>query len=252
MSGRWVCHHRGRRRDRGQVAGERYRSVGSGLRALPRVGGADAAEDLTEPFERCDRASRKEVVDVGVGRTHPAGERLVTGCPGERVQPDEAVAVAPQTGRLGCDERGVASIPAIGYDDHDATRSERATCPCLVEGPEALADPRPTRPVVDRFADLRQRPIAILVAEQPRDAGEPRPEHERLGADGARGRERLDEPQQQPRVALHRARDVADHDERARLSHGRRQTHDISCPPVPRLRRNIARGARRRPCEWSS
>ena len=33
---------------------------------------------------------------------------------------------------------------------------------------------------------------------------------------------------------------------------GRRQTHDISWPPVPRLRRNIARGASRRPCECSS
>ena len=32
----------------------------------------------------------------------------------------------------------------------------------------------------------------------------------------------------------------------------RRQTHDRSWPPVPRFRRNIARGASRRPCEWSS
>ena len=33
---------------------------------------------------------------------------------------------------------------------------------------------------------------------------------------------------------------------------GRRQTQSSSWPPVPRLRRNIARGASRRPCEWSS
>ena len=33
---------------------------------------------------------------------------------------------------------------------------------------------------------------------------------------------------------------------------GRRQTQVSSCPPVPRLRRNMARGASRRPCEWSS
>ena len=33
---------------------------------------------------------------------------------------------------------------------------------------------------------------------------------------------------------------------------GRRQTHHMSWPPVPRLRRNMARGASRRPCEWSS
>ena len=33
---------------------------------------------------------------------------------------------------------------------------------------------------------------------------------------------------------------------------GRRQTHLSSWPPVPRFRRNIARGASRRPWEWSS
>ena len=64
--------------------------------------------------------------------------------------------------------------------------------------------------------------------------------------------QRLDEPQQQPRVALHRARDVAQDDELARLA-------DLAPPDplgelaaVARFRRNIARGASRRPCGWSS
>ena len=67
-----------------------------------------------------------------------------------------------------------------------------------------------------------------------------------------RRREGLDEAQQQPRMALHGARDVADHDERAGLLHRAPPDPGQSWPPVPRFRRNIARGASRRPCEWSS
>ena len=105
-------------------------------------------------------------------------------------------------------------------------RAQRAPRPVLVERPERFADARAAGPVVDRIGDAGQRPIAVAVAQQARHAGEPRPEHERLRADLGRGRERLDEPQQQPRVALHRARDVAQDDERARLA-------DLA-PPDPR------------------
>ena len=52
--------------------------------------------------------------------------------------------------------------------------------------------------------------------EQPRHPGQLRPEHERLRLHRRRRRQRLDEPQQQPRVALHRARDVAQDDDLAR------------------------------------
>ena len=95
-------------------------------------------------------------------------------------------------------------------------RAQRPPRPVQVELAERLADPRPAGPVVDRVGDAGERAVAVAVAQQARDAREPRPEHERLRPDRRCGRERLDEPQQQPRVALHRARDVAEHDERPR------------------------------------
>ncbi len=208
----------------GSTTGQR--GVGGRLAAAPRVARPDATEDLAQPLEPGDRAGRQEVVDVRVGRAHPAGQRLVAGRAGQRVEPDQPVAVAPQPGGLGRDERRVAAVPAVGHDDHDTRRPQRAPRPVLVERPERLADPRATRPVVDRVGHARERPVAVAVAQQPGDPGQPRPEHERLGPDLRRRRQGLDEPQQQPRVALHRARDVAQHDQRARLA-------DLP-PPDPR------------------
>ena len=76
----------------------------------------------------------------------------------------------------------------------------------------------PAGPVVDRVGHAGQRAVAVAVLEQPGDPGQPRPEHERLDPHLAGRREGLDEAQQQPRVALHRAADVGDDDERARLA----------------------------------
>ena len=67
------------------------------------------------------------------------------------------------------------------HDDHDARRPQRPPRPVLVEVAERLADPRPAGPVVDAVGDPGQRAVAVAVAEQPGDAGQPRPEHERLG-----------------------------------------------------------------------
>ena len=200
--------------------------MGGGLAASPRVTRPDAAQDLAQAFEGRDRAGRQEVVDVRVGRPHPAGERLVAGRTGQRVEPDQAVAVATETRGLARDESRVAPVPAVGHDDDDARRPQRPPRPVLVEGPERFADAGPAGPVVDRVGHARQGPVAIPVAEQPGHPGQPRPEHERFRAHLRRGRERLDEPEEQPRMALHRARDVAQDDERARLA-------DLP-PPDPR------------------
>ena len=120
-------------------------------------------------------------------------------------------------GRLGRHERRVAAVPAVRHDDDDARRPQRAACPVLVERAERLADPRPAGPVVDRIGDAREGPVAVAVAQQAGHPGQARPEHERLRPDLRGGRQRLHEPEQQARVALHRSRDVAQDDERARL-----------------------------------
>ena len=182
--------------------------IGRGRRlpAPPDVARADAREDLAEALEAGDGAGRQEVVDVRERRPHPAGERLVAGRARERVEPDEPMAVAAEARRLGRDERRIAPVPAVRHDDDDAARPERPARPAQVELAERLADPRPARPVADGVGDAGEGAIPVAVAQQPRHPGELRPEHERLGLDGGRRRERLDEPQEQPRMALHRAR----------------------------------------------
>ena len=153
---------------------------------------ARAREHLAQPLERGERPGRQEVVDERVGRLHPGRERLVAGRRGQRVEPHEPVAVAPQPGRLGGDERRVAAVPAV------ATRRSRRRCVRRVRRAHLWlnsrndsADPRPARPVGDRVGDPGERAVAVAVLHQPGDAGEARPEHERLGAHLVRAGERL-------------------------------------------------------------
>ena len=86
-------------------------------------------EHLAQPLERGERAGRQEVVDEREGGLHPRGERLVPRRRGQRVEPHEPVAVAPQARGLGGDERRVAAVPAVGHDDHDAAASAASGAP---------------------------------------------------------------------------------------------------------------------------
>src|SRR5205807_2614606 len=84
-----------------------------------------------------------------------------------------------------------------------------------VEGLDRLADARAARPVVDRRRHPVERGVDVMAAEQARDAGEPRGEDK--GLDPRAGVfERVGKIQQQPRVALHRAADVAEKYQRPR------------------------------------
>ena len=153
----------------------------------------------------------------GIRRLHAGRERLVAGRAGERVEPDEPVAVAPQAGRLGGDERRVAAVPAVRDDDDDAARAQRPPRPLwlnsrndspirvppaqsvTLSATRASARSR-SRSCISRVTRVRRVPNTND-SVGPRAAGQ-----------------RLDEPQQQPRVALHRARDVAQDHELARLA----------------------------------
>ena len=77
----------------------------SAERTPPRISPSRSSE-ATVP------AGRKSSM-YGYGGAHPAGERLVAGRAGQRVEPDQPMAVASQSGGLGGDERGVAAIPAV-------------------------------------------------------------------------------------------------------------------------------------------
>ncbi len=126
----------------------------------------------------------------------------------------------------------LARVPTVAQNDHDGAFVD-APQPFKIEPRQALADARAARPVVHGFAHLRQGPVAVLVAQESRDPREPGPEHERFSAHLARRRERLDEPEQQPRVTLHRPGDVTQHDERA----------GFADRPAPHPRHELSAGA---------
>ena len=84
-----------------------------------------------------------------------------------------------------------------------------------LERPERFTDPGSTRPVADRQPETRVKARFRSRSRSSRvTPGQARPDDEGLRPDGRSG-ERLAEAQEHPGVALHRARDVADHDELA-------------------------------------
>ena len=92
----------------------------------------------------------------------------------------------------------------------------------------------------DRVGDAGQRAVTVAVLQLAGDPGQARAEDERLGAHASTTAESACTKRSSSRdVALHRARDVAEHDDRPRPPVGRRQTHSAKSPPVARLRRNI-------------
>ena len=64
-------------------------------------------------------------------------------------------------------------------------------------------------------ADARERDVDVAVLEVAGDVGEAGAEHQRVHAMAVVG-DRVQEVQQHARVAVHRARDVAQHDQRRR------------------------------------
>ena len=92
---------------RAAAASVRTGSAAWAAASLPRRVSAerDAAQDLAEALEAGHGPGGQEVVDVREGRAHPAGERLVAGRAGQRVEPDQPMAVAAQSRGLGRDER---------------------------------------------------------------------------------------------------------------------------------------------------
>ena len=92
--------------------------------------------------------------------------------------------------------------------------------PAQVELAERVADPRPAGPVGDRLASPAGAHGPGRGRAAVGDAREAGPEDERLGPHARARGERLDEAQQKPRVALHRAADVAQDDDRARPPDG--------------------------------
>src|SRR5712691_9385661 len=113
---------------------------------------------------------------------------------------------------LGRKLRWVAAIPAVADDDHHSAVSEHAARPLAIEIAERGADARAAAEVVYALADGIEHLVDVTLAQQARDAREPRRENE--GLEVLAPRHRVGKDHQQPRVALHRSADVADEHQR--------------------------------------
>src|SRR5262249_19017499 len=106
----------------------------------------------------------------------------------------------------------VAIKPIRDEEDHRALRQHSAR-PAAIELAEALADACAAGPVLDGAGDLVEGHVDIAVAQEARDVREPGPEKERIDAVAVVG-DRVHEMQEEAAVAAHRARDIAEDDQR--------------------------------------
>ena len=176
--------------------------------------------DSTSPsrLEAREVVPGQEPVDVRKRRAHPARERLVLGMALQRVHPDDRVGLPRQARHLAPEQSArVLALPAVG-DDHDdgAARSARG-------GPTRRCTPSATRRSASRRTSRRRAsppararapgrapraPASAASSRVPNaNASTPAPEptHARARTE-----------QERARVRLHRAGDVAEHDQLAR------------------------------------
>src|SRR5262245_10491664 len=136
--------------------------------AIPLVG-----EHPRELLEALQVVARQELVDRGQRRRHPPSERLVVRAALERVHPHELVHEAPELRHLVPQHFGLAAFEPVRADHGDRAADRRALAPSVDEILEGPPDPCAALPVLDQGADLMERAIGILGAEDPRDAGQP-------------------------------------------------------------------------------
>lgn len=169
-----------------------------------------------ELFERVEVVHGEEVVDVGQGGLHASGQGLIGVVAQERVEPDQAVAVARQAGHFSSQQFGVAPVAAVADDEHDAATAQHTPQPAIVEFLDRLADARAAGPVVDHHGRSSDGVVDVAAAQVARDARQAGAEDEALDAVEA-VRDGVHKVQQHARIRLHRPADVAQHDDGARL-----------------------------------
>ena len=166
----------------------------------------------------------------------PAGLRFEAFVAQQRIQPDEPPAGLREALRLERETLAGIRIESVGDQQHDGVLREQASRPAPVELAQARADARAARPVGHGRSDAIECDVDVAVLQMPGDGRQPRAEQQRMDAVPII-RDRMQEVQQHARVAVHRARDVAEHDERRRF-------HDAA---AERERRRCACRARHPP-----
>ena len=166
-------------------------------------------------FECGETVSTDEVVAVRQRRLHTRDERRVTRRGPPRIDPHDPVRQPAQPAHgLGHLLRVVLGPPVGEHDDH---RAAGQPAPSVVgdEPADALGQPGAAGPVRRRGTRPGQRLVGIPPRQLPGEPGQPGREDERLRP-GA-GDRALQQGQVDAGVGLHRARDVAQQHQPARL-----------------------------------
>ena len=136
-----------------------------------------ARRSLTAPRDtaRARRGSRGcapvRTDRVRQGRRHAARCRLVA-LPAEHgVEPDEASRAPPQRRKLGRELLRRPGIVAIAHDHHDRASVQHGSGVALVEGRQALADPRAARPAFRHQGETLDRMRGRALPAAPRRYG---------------------------------------------------------------------------------
>ena len=107
---------------------------------------------------------------------------------------------------------GIALQP-VRNQQHDGPLPENAPRPVAVEIGQRPGNPCSAGPVLDICGDAAKRRIGITVAHLAGHVGQPRSKKKTVDR-AATLRQRMCETKEHPRIALHRTRNVADHDKR--------------------------------------
>src|SRR5256884_1473290 len=104
-------------------------------------------QSLREMLERCDGATRNELIRVRQRGDEALRRRLKPRRPGERIEPDQPSARASEHRHLAREPRRVVALPAVRHDEHDGATPYGATHPAAGEVLEAPAPPPPPPPL---------------------------------------------------------------------------------------------------------
>ena len=144
------------------------------------------------------------------------------------------VNAAAETSHFLVQQLHVSSFPAVADDDHRCAPAKDPPRPQVVEAFERLADARAARPVDDKVGDFINGRIYIMMAQCGRQMGQARAESECLHVTHILVK-RMDEVQEQARIAIHRPADVTDYDQRPGLCFAAApgKVHDLA--PISRI-----------------
>src|SRR5579884_1621769 len=196
---------------------------GNGFAARRRVAYRAALVNVAQQVAQVNQTvqvmSRQKVIDIGQGRLHTNGQRAIIGRAKQRIEPDEPVTAMLQTVHLDLQHTGIAAIPAIADNQHNSAATQHALRPSMVKVVQGIADARATGPVLHRLRNVAHSIIDIAPLELAGNARQAGAEDEGFNIHQTVG-DGVYKVQQQPRVKAHGAADVADDDERARLTFG--------------------------------